>query len=157
MTEFEKLMDRAGAYPYRKYGKIRVAFKQKLTKERTDAVIKVVQTHANKLAKNWNYPSQETLKVWQKCSYSSEPVCDDPPPLDYDYEKVDGFWILKYAKDRFCFEFVLDEPNKFIGKALSGHDMKVIRENSAKWFVDLTISKYQDIVKALTEKNNFGG
>ena len=154
LEELRRLLKRVGASPYRKYGHIKIAFEKKIPQEKEHAVLTTISKLANKYSKWWVYPDHETIKEWMDNNYIQMYVCDDPPPEDYNPDTVDGFWIIDYSKKRFLLDFILND-DKIKGIGLYGHNVDVIKKHLPKWFIALTVKKYQDIVESIKQKEQY--
>ncbi|QEL19501.1 hypothetical protein [Limnoglobus roseus] len=145
-SEFERLRRQAGVIPYRRVGKVRMAYSPQTPAATVDAAAKAVKTFAVRLVDQWGEPGSDVMRDWQRHGLTFRDVCDDPCPPDVDPQTVAAAWLVERC-GRWHFTLHLTADGKVRGEAHSGWDMEQIRTLTPAWFVTAFRMRTADVEK----------
>lgn len=143
--EFQRLANRAGIRPYRRGGKVRMAYDPRTPDETVRAAIAAVLKFAPGLVDVWGEPTGEQMAEWRAAGLVPADVCDDPQPGDADPATVPVAWLVNRAAR---YHFAIDPAGDGIAfRALDGWQMKDVIAALPAWYAAVCKSRRGEIVE----------
>lgn len=143
--EFQRLAKRAGVHPYRRGGKVRMAYDPRTPNETVRAALEAVLKFAPGLVDVWGEPSAEQMAEWRAGGLVPADVCDDPQPSDVDPATVPVSWLVSRASR---YHFAIDAAGDGIAfRALDGWQMKDVTAALPAWYAALCKARRGEIVE----------
>lgn len=149
-TELDRLLKAAGVTPFRRVGRIRIAFDPRTAGRTIDAACKTVKAHALRYVDIWGEPAGSLVSYWRTEGLDVKDVCDDPHPLDVKPLACPVAWLVDRCP-RYHFRLTVPEPGKLLGVGLpdaeKGNiwDMATIRQLLPGWFVEASRQRVAEI------------
>ena len=143
VTDFNRLLKKAGAIPYRRYGKIRVACDPGTPQQTLDAIISAVRTMHEMVSMAFPEPTTEMMAGWRQRGLRPYDVCDVVPPKTIDVKSPTIESLVSHSSD-YHFQCVLRDGEIDI-QADVGHDADVIRKNLPSWYLQLCQDRREEI------------
>lgn len=147
-SEFERLRRQAGVIPYRRVGKVRMAYSPQTPAATVEAAATAVRAFAARLVDKWGEPTPDETRDWQRHGLTFRDVCDDPCPPDVDPMAVPVGWLLERC-GRWHFALRLTADGRVRGEAHAGWDMGQIRQLTPAWFAAAVRVRLAEVGRAL--------
>lgn len=142
--EFQRLAKRAGVHPYRRGGKVRMAYDPRTPNETVRAALEAVHKFAFGLVDVWGEPSTEQMAQWRAGGLVPADVCDDPLPNGIDPAVVPVGWLVERAAR---YHFAIDAVGDGIAfRALDGWSMKDVTAALPAWYAVACKDRRAEIV-----------
>lgn len=145
--ELNRLLKKAGVTPYRRVGKVRVAYDARCPRPTFAAAVEAVKAFAPALVDEWGEPPGSLVSDWRTAGLTPADVCDDPCPRGIDPRTCDPAWLLARC-ERYHFRLA-PAPDGMTGVPLDGWTMDAIRQSLPAWFVDACRARRAELVAAV--------
>lgn len=147
--ELARLLVKAGAVPYRRVGKIRVAHDPRTPADTLKAVFRAVEVMARDaaLVDRWGEPPGNKVTEWRKQGLVPADVCDDPCPRDVDPKTCPAAWLVARCQ-RYHFRCV-PAPGGLAFEGTDGWELKSVVPLLPAWFTNACRTRRQELVEHL--------
>ncbi len=144
--ELKRLLSKAKAIPFRRIGRIQLAYEQGLPQPTLTAATAAVKAFARSLVEQWGEASEEKIQGWTSRGMLIADICDDH--WNHNPAKCDPQVIVNACR-RYHFRLTVKDDGKLLGVADDGWDMSIIRRWAPRWLVDVSLSRRLELVEAV--------
>ena len=149
-AELDRLLGRAGVIPYRRVGKVRLAFQPGTPGATIEAAAGAVKAFAPAMVDVWGEPSAATAFEWKNRKLEPRDVCDDPCPADVDPMTIAVGWLIARC-ERYHFRLTCTADGFLSSIGLNGWKADTVKPLLPAWFADACRKRKDEITAALRE------
>ena len=148
-ARFNAKMWEAGAIPYRKGGRVRVAYTQDTPPATLEAMRAVVRKMAETLSDKWKEPTPADGQQWMRAGLRMLDVCDEPCPQEVKLTEVGVDWLVaRCARYHFRLQISGEGNLEFVGVDGYQRDDREGKFGPVSGFLSLTPKWFLDALNA---------
>lgn len=151
MLRFNELMRHANINIYRRVGKIRIAYDQRLTDKHLEDALKIINKMIPRMGDTIEEKHDAILRDCHDMGYQVKDVCDDPLPMNLAKHELTPAWLVERCK-RWHFDLVLSDDDNLKMVTHDGWKEELVRKFIPTWFTDYVRTYKTEIITELKNK-----